>query len=69
MMRQYLEAKKACPEAILLFRMGDFYELFQDDAKTAARVLGLSLTSREKAKTRCRWRAFRIINWKATWGA
>ncbi len=50
MMRQYEEAKKACPEAILLFRMGDFYELFQDDAKTAARVLGLSLTSREKGE-------------------
>ena len=50
MMRQYEEAKKACPEAILLFRMGDFYELFQEDAKTAARVLGLSLTSREKGE-------------------
>ncbi|HLA86060.1 MAG TPA: DNA mismatch repair protein MutS [Thermoguttaceae bacterium] len=48
MMRQYREAKQACPEAILLFRMGDFYELFHDDAKTAARVLGLALTSREK---------------------
>jgi DNA mismatch repair protein MutS len=50
MMRQYSEAKKACPEAILLFRMGDFYELVQEDAKTAARVLGLSLTSREKGE-------------------
>ncbi|MDZ7616198.1 MAG: DNA mismatch repair protein MutS, partial [Patescibacteria group bacterium] len=48
MMRQYEEAKQACPDAILLFRMGDFYELFHDDAKTAAQVLGLALTSRDK---------------------
>ena len=50
MMQQYEEAKRACPEAILLFRMGDFYELFHDDAKTAARILNLSLTSREKGE-------------------
>ncbi len=50
MMRQYQDAKAACPDAILLFRMGDFYELFHDDARTAARVLGLSLTSREKGE-------------------
>jgi len=48
MMRQYHDAKAACGDAILLFRMGDFYELFHDDAKTAARVLGLTLTSRDK---------------------
>jgi DNA mismatch repair protein MutS len=48
MMRQYQEAKRACPEALLLFRMGDFYEMFHDDAKTAAQVLNLALTSREK---------------------
>ena len=48
MMQQYLDAKAACPDAVLLFRMGDFYELFHDDAKTAARVLNLALTSREK---------------------
>ncbi|MBI2825634.1 MAG: DNA mismatch repair protein MutS [Planctomycetia bacterium] len=50
MMRQYLDAKAACPDALLLFRMGDFYELFHDDAKTAARVLNLALTSREKGE-------------------
>ena len=50
MMRQYQEAKRACPDAILLFRMGDFYELFHDDAKTAAKTLGLALTSREKGE-------------------
>lgn len=48
MMRQYNEAKAACGGALLLFRMGDFYELFHDDAKTAAQVLGLALTSRDK---------------------
>lgn len=48
MMRQYEEAKKACSDALLLFRMGDFYELFHDDAKEAARLLNLTLTSREK---------------------
>jgi DNA mismatch repair protein MutS len=50
MMKQYQEAKRACPEALLLFRMGDFYELFHDDAKTAARVLNLALTSRDKGE-------------------
>ncbi|MCL2709698.1 MAG: DNA mismatch repair protein MutS [Planctomycetaceae bacterium] len=48
MMRQFHEAKKACPEALLLFRMGDFYETFLDDAKIAAKILGLALTSRDK---------------------
>ena len=48
MMRQYHDAKQACGDALLFFRMGDFYELFFDDAKTAARVLGLTLTSRDK---------------------
>ncbi len=48
MMRQYQEAKRACPDALLLFRMGDFYEMFHEDAKIAARTLGLALTSREK---------------------
>ena len=47
-MQQYEAAKAACDGAVLLFRMGDFYELFNDDAKIAARVLGLTLTSREK---------------------
>jgi len=48
MMKQYHEAKAAAGDALLLFRMGDFYELFFEDAKLAARVLGLSLTSRDK---------------------
>jgi DNA mismatch repair protein MutS len=50
MMKQYHDAKLAAGDALLLFRMGDFYELFHDDAKTAARELGLSLTSRDKGE-------------------
>jgi DNA mismatch repair protein MutS len=48
MMQQYQDARAAAGDALVLFRMGDFYELFYDDAKTAARVLGLALTSRDK---------------------
>src|SRR6516225_8084316 len=48
MMQQYREAKKHHPGMLLLFRMGDFFELFEDDAELAARVLGLTLTSRDK---------------------
>lgn len=50
MMRQYHEAKKNCGDALLLFRMGDFYELFFEDAKKAASLLGLTLTSRDKSE-------------------
>jgi len=48
MMERYQEVKRETPGALLLFRMGDFYELFYDDAVTAARILGLTLTSRDK---------------------
>src|SRR5438445_406618 len=47
-MRQYLDAKEQHRDAILLFRMGDFYEMFSDDALVAARALELTLTSRSK---------------------
>ena len=50
MMQQYHDAKQTAGDALLLFRMGDFYELFFEDAKTAARELGLSLTSRDKGE-------------------
>jgi len=49
MMQQYQEAKERHPGMLLLFRMGDFYELFNSDAETAAPVLGLTLTSRDKS--------------------
>ena len=47
-MRQYLDAKQQHRDAILLFRMGDFYEIFYEDALVAARTLELTLTSRSK---------------------
>ena len=47
-MQQYVTAKKEVPDAILLFRMGDFYEVFFEDAITAAEVLDITLTSRNK---------------------
>src|SRR5229473_2716851 len=47
-MRQYLDAKQQHRDAILLFRMGDFYEMFFEDALVAARALELTLTSRSK---------------------
>jgi DNA mismatch repair protein MutS len=48
-MDQYRRLKKAHPGAILLFRLGDFYEMFYDDARTAAPILEITLTSRQKA--------------------
>jgi DNA mismatch repair protein MutS len=48
MMERYLEVKGQNPGSLLLFRMGDFYELFFDDAQLAAKLLGLTLTSRDK---------------------
>lgn len=48
MMERYLAVKRENPGALLLFRMGDFYELFHEDAETAAKLLGLTLTSRDK---------------------
>jgi DNA mismatch repair protein MutS len=47
-MRQYFDAKRQYRDAILFFRMGDFYEMFYEDALTAARALDLTLTSRSK---------------------
>ncbi|PJA52433.1 MAG: DNA mismatch repair protein MutS, partial [Candidatus Marinimicrobia bacterium CG_4_9_14_3_um_filter_48_9] len=49
-MRQYLEIKRKYPDVVLLYRMGDFYETFDEDAKTAAKVLGITLTSRSNGK-------------------
>ncbi len=50
MMQQYLAAKEQHPDNILFFRLGDFYEMFFDDAKLAAKELGLTLTSRSGNK-------------------
>ncbi|HEY8552767.1 MAG TPA: DNA mismatch repair protein MutS [Thermaerobacter sp.] len=50
MMRQYRQWKERYPDCILFFRLGDFYEMFGDDARLAARILDITLTSRETAK-------------------
>src|SRR2546430_6457595 len=50
LMRQYAAIKKEHPSALLFFRLGDFYELFFDDAQVAARELQITLTSRNKEK-------------------
>jgi DNA mismatch repair protein MutS len=47
-MRQYQQFKSQHPDYVLFFRMGDFYEMFWDDAKLAARVLGVTLTTRSR---------------------
>src|SRR5436190_21575013 len=48
MMEQYVEIKAANPDSLLFYRMGDFYELFFDDAEVASRALGIVLTKRGK---------------------
>lgn len=51
-MRQYMEIKDHHPDCIVLFRMGDFYETFYEDAKTVSRVLDITLTARGKGEKR-----------------
>lgn len=46
MMKQYLALKARVPDAVLLYRMGDFFETFNEDAQTVARILGITLTTR-----------------------
>ena len=52
MMQQYMNIKKEYPDSILFFRMGDFYEMFNEDASIASRVLEIALTSRNKNKSK-----------------
>ena len=49
-MAQFADAKARYPDALLFFRMGDFYELFHDDAKVAANSLGLTLWARDRER-------------------
>ncbi len=50
LMKQYQEMKKKHPDAILIFRVGDFYEMFGDDAKEASEILGITLTTRANGR-------------------
>ncbi|HET9868641.1 MAG TPA: hypothetical protein VFQ06_15190, partial [Nitrospira sp.] len=49
LMRQYREIKRGYPESILFFRVGDFYEMFYEDAQDASKLLSIALTSRDKS--------------------
>ncbi len=51
MMKQYWKVKESHPDCLLFFRLGDFYEMFHDDAKLGAQELGLTLTSRDRSKS------------------
>jgi len=53
MIKQYIDIKKKHQEEILFFRMGDFYEMFYDDAKTASKILDIALTSRQNDIPMC----------------
>ena len=50
LMRQYQDVKRNHPDAIVFFRLGDFYEMFGEDAVTASKILQITLTSRDKSK-------------------
>ncbi len=50
MMQQYLQIKESYRDAILFFRLGDFYEMFFEDAHTASKILDIALTSRSRSE-------------------
>ena len=52
MMKQYHELKEKHPDVLLLFRRGDFYEIYEEDAEAAAKILGITLTKRSDDGTR-----------------
>ena len=52
MMKQYLQIKEQNQDAILFFRLGDFYEMFGDDARKASKELDMTLTTRDKDKNK-----------------
>ena len=68
LMQQYKKIKEEYQNEILMFRLGDFYEMFFEDAKIASKELGLTLTKRNKEKrTRCSFgQEFLIIRWLPT---
>ena len=53
MMQQYLETKKQYPDCILFYRLGDFYEMFFDDALTASKELEITLTGKLRSGRTC----------------
>jgi DNA mismatch repair protein MutS len=68
--KQYLDIKRQYPNAILFFRLGDFYETFDEDAEITARELDIVLTSRPVGQgIGRRWRASPTMPLKITWRA
>lgn len=68
MMQQYLRLKAEHPEILLFYRMGDFYELFYDDAKRASQLLEISLTRRgSSAGDPIPMAGVPIMRWRTTW--
>ena len=68
MMQQYLETKKQYPDCILFYRLGDFYEMFFDDALTASKELEITLTGKNCGlEERAPCAEFPIMLWRAIW--
>ena len=68
LMQQYLRIKAEHPDMLLFYRMGDFYELFYDDAESASRLLDITLTTARRSPPAqpIRWRACRITRSSST---
>jgi DNA mismatch repair protein MutS len=70
MMQQYWRLKNQHPDQLMFYRMGDFYEIFYEDAKKAAKLLDITLTARgQSAGQRFRCAGFLTTRPKATWQA
>ena len=70
MMQQYFALKANHPDTLLFYRMGDFYELFYDDAEKAARLLDITLTRRgQSAGQPVVMAGCLSIRWRTTWRA
>ena len=66
MMQQYWKLKREHPDQLMFYRMGDFYELFYDDAKKAAKLLDITLTARgQSGGNAIPWLAFRFTRPRA----
>lgn len=62
MMKQFLDLKAKHPDAVMLFRCGDFYETYSTDAVVASEILGITLTKRANGKGKpSKWRVSRIM--------
>ena len=71
LIKQYYKFKAACPEALLLMRVGDFYETYGEDAVTTSKVLGIVQTRKSNGdqgyiEAISSWRGFRTIRFRAT---